>query len=113
MTILAFLPLLLVFAAVIALFLGGGLVLLRRTQAQAASFGYPSLGAYLRAVPRTDAERKAAFDLALKGFVMCLLALLFPPLLLVGVIPLFYGVRKTGYAALGLGLVDDAYPTGE
>jgi hypothetical protein len=31
-----------------------------------------------------------------------------PPLLLVGLFPLFYGVRKIIYASMGLGLLDDA-----
>ncbi|MDP6582816.1 MAG: hypothetical protein QF681_19355, partial [Vicinamibacterales bacterium] len=69
---------------------------------------HTSLGDYLRAVPRNDAERQDAFDLALKGAVVCLLGLLFPPLLLIGIIPLFYGARKMGYVSMGLGLVDDA-----
>ena len=69
--------------------------------------GYRSWREYLRAVPRTDAERRDAVDLALKGFVFCMLGLLFSPFVLVGVVPLFYGGRKLVYAALGLGLVDD------
>jgi uncharacterized iron-regulated membrane protein len=73
----------------------------------AHEFGYESLGAYLRAAPRTDQERKDAADLALKGAVMCLLGLLFPPLLLVGLFPFFYGARKLVYASMGLGLLDD------
>jgi hypothetical protein len=39
--------------------------------------------------------------------VLCLLGLIFPPLLLVGLFPFFYGARKLVYASLGLGLVDD------
>ena len=69
--------------------------------------GYRSLREYLGAVPRTDAERRDAADLALKGLVFCLLGLLFAPFVLVGVIPLFYGGRKLIYTALGLGLIDD------
>jgi hypothetical protein len=30
-----------------------------------------------------------------------------PPVLLIGLFPLFYGVRKIVYASMGLGLVDD------
>ncbi len=77
----------------------------------ARRFGYESLGAYLRAAPRTDEERKDAADLALKGAVICLLGLLFPPLLLVGLFPFFYGARKLVYASMGLGLLDDDDPT--
>ncbi len=74
---------------------------------RARSFGYGSRREYLRAAPRTDAERRDAADLALKGLVLCLLGLLFAPLVLVGLVPLFYGGRKLVYASMGLGLVDD------
>lgn len=40
--------------------------------------------------------------------MLCLLGLLFAPIVLVGLIPLFYGGRKLMYASMGLGLVDDA-----
>jgi hypothetical protein len=83
-------------------------MLLRKMRRQAREFGYPSLGAYLRAAPRTDLEKQAATDLALKGLVVCLLGLIFPPLLVIGLFPFFYGARKVAYASMGLGLVDDA-----
>ena len=82
---------------------------LRRTAARA---GYGSIGEYLRAVPRSDEERQHAVDLALKGLVWCLAGLLVPPLILVGIFPLYYGTRKVVYASMGLGLVDDADPPG-
>ena len=78
---------------------------LRRTAARA---GYGSIGEYLQAVPRSDEERQHAVDLALKGLVCCLAGLLVPPLVLVGIFPLYYGTRKVLYASMGLGLVDDA-----
>ena len=78
---------------------------------KARAYGYPSLSAYLRAAPRTDDERKDAADLALKGAAICLLAIIFSPVLLVGVFPLFYGVRKLLFASLGLGLVEDGEET--
>ncbi len=84
------------------------IMLLRRSQRRAKRWGYASFGAYLRAVARTDAEKRDAVDLALKGMVICLLGLLFPPLILIGVLPLFYGARKIVWAEMGLGLVDDA-----
>jgi hypothetical protein len=74
---------------------------------QALSFGYPSLGAYLRAAPCSDEEKRAAVSLALAGLVLCLLGLIFPPLLLIGLFPLFYGARKVAWTSMGLGLVDD------
>jgi hypothetical protein len=75
---------------------------------RARKFGYESTRAYLRAAPRSDAEKRDAVDLALKGLASCVLGLLFPPFVLVGLIPLFYGGRKVVYASMGLGLVDDA-----
>ena len=74
---------------------------------RAKRFGYESTRAYLRAAPRSDEERRDAADLALKGLVLCVLGVLFPPIVLVGLIPLFYGGRKLVYAVMGLGLVDD------
>ena len=82
--------------------------LVRSQQRLARQAGYPSLGAYLRAAPRSDQEKRDAVDLALKGLVICLLGLLLPPILLIGLFPLFYGARKMVYASMGLGLVDDA-----
>ena len=82
--------------------------LIRSQRRLGKAFGYPSLSAYLRAAPQTDEEKRAAVDLALKGLVISLLGLLMPPVLLIGLFPLFYGVRKIAYASMGLGLVDDA-----
>ena len=84
--------------------------LIRGQNRQAREFGYPSLGAYLRAAPQTDAEKRAAADLALKGAVICLLGFIFPPALLIGLFPFFYGARKLVYAQMGLGLLDDGEP---
>jgi len=74
---------------------------------RAKQFGYASTGAYLRAAPRSDAEKRDAADLVLKGLVVCMLGLIFSPFVLVGLIPLFYGGRKLLYTSMGLGLVDD------
>jgi hypothetical protein len=75
---------------------------------RARRFGYASTRAYLRAAPASDAEKRDAVDLALKGLACCVLGLLFPPFVLVGLVPLFYGGRKVVYASMGLGLIDDA-----
>jgi hypothetical protein len=83
----------------------------RNLRRKAESAGYESLGEYLRAAPRSDQEKRDAIDLALKGLVICLLGLIFPPFLLIGLFPLFYGVRKMAYGSMGLGLVDDADET--
>ena len=79
---------------------------------RAKRLGYPSVRAYLRAIPRTDDEKHDAVNLAMKGLVVALLGVLFAPIVLIGLVPLFYGGRKVAYASLGLGLVDDADHTG-
>jgi hypothetical protein len=84
------------------------MTLLRSVRRQARSAGYPSTRAYLRSAPQTDQEKKDAADLALKGLAICLLGLMFSPLILVGLFPFFYGARKVVYASMGLGLIDDA-----
>src|SRR5690606_27096616 len=42
---------------------------------RAKRLGYPSIGAYLRAAPRTDEEKRDAADMAMKGLVLALLGL--------------------------------------
>ena len=79
---------------------------------RAQRFGYDSKGAYLRAAPRSDEERRDAVNLTLIGVVVCLLGLILPPLVLVGLVPLFIGGRKVMYASMGLGLVDDTDSSG-
>ena len=79
-----------------------------RLRRRAKRLGYASVGAYLRAAPGTDAEKRDAADLALTGLTLSLLGLIVAPLVLIGLVPLFYGGRKLAYASLGLGLVDDA-----
>jgi hypothetical protein len=89
-----------------------GLIILHRSYygSRARRFGYESRAAYFRAVPRTDAEKREAVDQALMGLVLCLVGLLVPPVLLVGIVPLFVGGRKAVFAALGLGLSDEIDP---
>jgi hypothetical protein len=74
---------------------------------RARRFGYASRSAYLRAVPQTDEEKHEAVDQALKGLVISLVGVVFFPLLLVGLFPLYIGGRKTAYALMGLGLLDN------
>jgi hypothetical protein len=64
--------------------------------------GYPGLRAYLRELPRTEAAKLDAVELTLKGLVICVLGLLFPPIILIGVVPLYYGARKLASVALGI-----------
>ena len=93
---------------VTAIFLIIAITLFRAWRRKALRAGYPSFGAYLRAAPRSDEEKREAVNLTLQGIVICFLGLIFPPLLLIGLFPLFYGARKLIYASMGLGLVDDA-----
>jgi len=103
---------LVVILGALAVGVGGLLLSGVLSRKRAKRFGYESTRAYLRAVPRSDAEKQDAADLALKGLVLCVLGLLFSPLVVVGVIPLFYGGRKLVYASMGLGLVDDGDQSG-
>jgi hypothetical protein len=100
-----------ILAGIASLILGAFILavsLFRSVRRQARKAGYPSTRAYLRAAPQTDQEKKDAADLALKGLAICFLGLMFPPLLLLGLFPFFYGARKVVYASMGLGLVNDA-----
>jgi len=94
--------------AVVVVVLGLAITVWKSVRRKAERFGYDSVGAYLRSVPRSDDEKRDAVDLALKGLVLCLLGVVFPPVLLIGLFPLFYGGRKLAYAWMGLGLLDDA-----
>jgi len=77
----------------------------RRLRRSAVAAGYPGVGAYLRAVPRNDEEKREAVDLALKGVILCGLGLFFPPMILVGVVPFYYGSRKLILVWLGLDIL--------
>ena len=99
-------------AIALILVVGIAAMLLKRLRRKAVRLGYPSLRAYLRAAPCSDEEKRDAVDLALKGMVLCFCGLIFPPFLLIGLFPLFYGVRKTVWASMGLGLIDDASQPG-
>jgi len=77
-------------------------------KSRARRLGYRSTRDYMRAVPRTDEQRRDAADLAMKGLVICVVGIILPSLVLAGLIPLFYGGRKLAYASMGLGLLDDS-----
>ena len=74
---------------------------------RARRLGYPSVRAYLRAVPQTDQQKHDAVNLAMKGLLVALLGVFFAPFVIGGLVPLYYGGRKVALASLGLGLVDD------
>jgi hypothetical protein len=100
-------PELIILLSAVALPLLGVVVFWISLGRRAKRLAYPSTRAYLRAAPRSDAEKRDAADLALKGVAWCLLGLLSGPLVLIGLVPLFYGGRKLVDASMGLGLVDD------
>ena len=97
--------LLLSLAAVVALLIWLARYILRR---RARKLGYQTLTEYLRAVPATNAEKLDALDLAMKGVVITLLGIIFPPLIVVGLIPLYFGLRKISSTLMGLGLTETA-----
>ncbi len=82
-------------------------------QEKARARGHATLMGWLKTIPVSDQDKQDAVDLSLKGGVACLLGLVFPPLLVIGVIPLFYGLRKLLYAGMGLGMVSDDIPPAE
>ena len=53
----------------------GGVILWWRIRRQARRFGYASAMDYLRAVPKSDDERRDAADLAVTGLAVCLLGM--------------------------------------
>ena len=108
LTWLPWLPFLTVGAVLLAPALVALLAAVVRIRRAARRLGYPSSRAYLQAVPRSDAEKRDAGGLALMGLVLCMLGIMVGPLVLVGIVPLFYGARKVIYASMGLGLIDDA-----
>ena len=85
----------------------GGVILWWRIRRQARRFGYASAMDYLRAVPKSDDERRDAADLAVIGLAVCLLGVFWSPSVFAGLVPFFYGARKFAYTTLGLGLVED------
>jgi hypothetical protein len=78
-------------------------VVWRRLRGKANRFGYDGVLAYLRAVPKDEAEKRDAVDLVMQGLVLCLLGFAFFPLLLIGIFPLYYGLRKVMLIGLGIG----------
>ena len=72
--------------------------------------GYPSLRAYFHELPRTDEEKLDALDMTLKGAMLCLLGLLFPPIIIIGLVPLYFGVRKLAAVKLGINSLEEDQP---
>jgi hypothetical protein len=68
---------------------------------RAARGGYATRREYLRSTPQTDAQKDDAVEMALRGLVLCILGLFFRPLVLVGILPLYFGGRKVLRAWFG------------
>jgi hypothetical protein len=83
------------------------LVSFRIWQKRARERGYPGLLAYLKDLPQTDEAKLDAVELTMKGLIICILGLLFPPLVLIGAVPLYYGGRKIAATILGIDTVDE------
>jgi len=64
--------------------------------------GYPGLKVYLRELPQTEEEKLDAVELTLKGVAICVLGLLIPPLVVIGLVPFYYGARKLASVTLGI-----------
>lgn len=77
--------------AVISLTIWFGRTLLLK---RAHTLSYAGLREYLYAIPQTPTQQHDAVELALKGLVITSLGILFGPLLLVGLPPLYFGLRK-------------------
>jgi hypothetical protein len=87
---------------VVAVLLGLCLLPLLVWRVRVRRRGYRGLGDYLRQLPQTDAEKLDAVELTMKGVVLCLLGLLFPPILVYGLVPLYFGARKLAAVRLGI-----------
>lgn len=81
-----------------------------RSRRKARQMGYPSYRAYLRAVPKDDREKRDAIDLTARGVVLCLLGVLFPPFIILGLTPLYYGGRKLAMLGAGVNPTPPADP---
>jgi hypothetical protein len=102
MQMIGFLSGLLLFVIVLGVLFGLFLAPLLIWKSRLKRRGYPGLLAYLQELPWTDEQRWDAVELTLKGMVLCLLGLLFPPVLLIGLVPLYYGLRKLVWVQLGM-----------
>ncbi len=61
----------------------------------------------LRKLPKTDKEKLGAVELTLKGAALCILGIVFPPLIVIGLVPLYYGARKLAAIRLGIMLTEE------
>ncbi len=69
--------------------------------------GYGGAFAYLRALPKTDIQKRNALDLLMRGVVLILIGVVIWPLLAVGLFSFYYGLRKMCMLKMGLEDVDE------
>ena len=95
------------FLALAVSFLVVAVTIIRGLKAKAVAAGYSGVHEYLRAAPRNDEEKLEAVDMALKGAVLFIAGLIFPPLILFGLFPFYYGTRKLCLTSFGLGPMEN------
>jgi len=83
------------------------LIAVSRTRRRARQAGFKRISDYMLAAPRNDREKQEAVNMAFRGLALCLVGIVFAPLLLLGVVPLYYGGRKITLALLGMDLLAD------
>lgn len=98
-----FLPVLLVLLVALV----WSLIAVIRTRQRAREAGFKRVSDYMLAVPRNDREKREAVNMAFRGLALCVLGIVFAPLLLLGVFPLYYGGRKIILTLLGMDLLAD------
>jgi len=102
------------FLVAILILIGVVWLLLRVWRARLRRRGYADINDYFRSfrrLPQTNEEKLAAIELTLKGAVILVLGRFFPLLVVIALVPLYYGVRKL--AALRLGLEGHEEDQGE
>jgi Ca2+/Na+ antiporter len=92
---------------ILVLLLVWSLIALARTHQRAREAGFKRISDYMLAVPRNDREKREAVNMAFRGLALCLVGIVFTPLLLLGVPPLYYGGRKITLTLLGMDLFAD------
>lgn len=69
--------------------------------------GYRGAFAYLRALPKTDIQKRNALDLLMRGAVLIPIGIVLWPLLVIGLFSFYYGLRKMCMLKMGLENVDE------
>ncbi len=81
-------------------------LLLVRWRPRILRAGYPGLYAFLHCVPRTDAQKRDALDLTLRGLVLFIVGAVLQPLWVIGAFLFYYGIRKFCMIWMGLEILE-------